>query len=71
MVIPEKAAPVTRTTLRTTGPVPADFAIGTQLRGPDKLGTDPMAVDGIEIDAVAKIGRNPVSKKQIHPECGE
>ena len=25
MVIPEKAAPVTRTTLRTAGPVPVDF----------------------------------------------
>ena len=24
-----------------------------------------------EIDAAAEIGRNPVSKHQIQPECGE
>ena len=45
-------------------------AIDTQLRKPDKLGTDPMAVDGIRLDAVAESGRNPASKHQIQPECG-
>ena len=48
MVIPEKA-PVTRTTLRTTGPMPAD-SLGSERHryanaSSDKLGTDPMAVD--------------------------
>ena len=38
----------------------------------DKLGTDSMAVDStVYVDAVAESGRNPVSKHQIQPECGE
>ena len=46
--------------------------IGTQSRYvPAKLGTDPMAVDGIKLDAVAESGRNPVGKDHIQPECRE
>ena len=50
MVIPEKAAPVTGTTLRTTGTVPVD-SLGSEryryaLAWPDKVETDPMAVGG-------------------------
>ena len=40
MVIPEKEAPVTGTTFRTTG----IYVITL----PDKLGIDPVAVDGID-----------------------
>ena len=36
-----------------------------------KLETDPMAVDGIYVDAVAESGRLPVSKHQIPPEYGD
>ena len=40
---------------------------------PDKLGTDPMAYDGIDkqMDAAAELGRKPVSKHQIQPEYGD
>ena len=30
-----------------------------------------MAVDGIHVDAVSQSGRDPVSKHDIQPECGE
>ena len=46
-------------------------AIGTQLRDPIKLGTDPMACGGFIMDATAELGRNPVSKHQIQPEYGD
>ena len=71
MVTPEKEAPVTLTTLGTTGPcasrLSAVNAIGTQLRDLIKLGTDPMVNGGLnkEMDAVAETERNPVSKHQI------
>ena len=38
---------------------------------PGKFGTDLMTVDGIKLHAVGEIGRNPVIKHQIQPECGE
>ena len=46
-------------------------AFGMQLRGLIKLGTNPMAVGGIKMDAAAESGRSPVSKHQIQPECGD
>ena len=48
-------------------------AIGTQLRDPIKLGTDPMAYGGLNeyMDAAAELGRNPLSKHQIQPEYGD
>ena len=70
------AAPITRTTLRANGPV----SRGTHGRErhryaiawPGKFGIDlMMAVDGICVDAVADSGRNPLSKHQIQPECGQ
>ena len=69
--MPEKIAPVIGTTLRTSGPVPAD-PLGSERHryannaSPDELGTDAMAV----VD-VAERGKNPVSKHYIQPECGE
>ena len=66
-------APVTGTTLRTTGPVPAYSLQGTpSVRNcvtRYKLGTDPMGVGGLNklMDAAAEIGRNLVSKHQIQP----
>ena len=77
MVIPEMAASVSGTPLRTTGPVPADSrqvnAIDTQLRDPINSGLNRwrMAVLNKKMDAAAELGRNPVSKHQIQPECGE
>ena len=68
MLIPEKAAP--------TGPIPA----GSQRRTPSVrnyvtwytlIGTDPMSVLTVRMDAVAESGRNPVSKHQIQAECGK
>ena len=48
MVVPEKAAPVTGTTYWScAGGLSAMNVIGTQLRDLMKLGTDPMAVGGI------------------------
>ena len=52
MVVPEKAAPVTRTTLRPScvpyaGGLSAVNDIGTQLRDLIKLVTYPLAVGGI------------------------
>ena len=40
---------------------------------PDKLGTDLMALSGLNkyMDAAAELGRNPVSKHQIQPEYGD
>ena len=38
---------------------------------PDKLGTDPTAVDGINGRRRAESGVNLVSKHHIQPECGE
>ena len=75
MVKPEKAAPVTRTTLKTIDPVPADSRQLTHrhaIARPDKLGTDPMAVGGAKkMSAAAESGRNPVSKHKIRPKSGE
>ena len=47
-VIPEKAAPDTETTLRTAGRLPAVLSAVNAIASawPDKLGTDPIAVDG-------------------------
>ena len=72
-VKPEKEAPVTRTTLRTTGPVPADSrAIGTQLCDPINSGlTRWRLMVYIYVDAVAESGTDPASKHQTQPECGE
>ena len=55
------------------GELSAVNAIGTELCIPDKLGTDPIAYSGLnkEMDAAAKLGRNPVSKHQIQPEYGD
>ena len=53
------------------GGLSAVSAIGTQLRAPINLGTDPMAYDSFKKDAAAELGRNPVSKHQIQPEYGE
>ena len=55
------------------GIIPAVNAIGTQLRDPDEFGIDPMACGGSNkyIDAAAEIGKNPSSKHQIQPECGD
>ena len=93
MVTPEKAAPGSGTTLRTTVPAPTDSrqyvwsshiaeyrsvnAIDTQLRGPinSRLTRWRMAVEiyggSKYMEAAAEIERNPVSKHQIQPECGE
>ena len=70
---PEKAAPVTGTTLRTTGPVPAGSRQGTSsvfIYVAQETRTDPMAVDGIKLDAVAESAKTE-SKHQIQLECGE
>ena len=55
------------------GGLSAVNAFGTQLRDPTELETDPMAVDGIDVDAVvAENGRDPVvSEDQIHYGFGE
>ena len=46
-------------------------AIGTQLRDPinSELARWRMAVLNKYMDAAAELGRNPVSKHQIQPEC--
>ena len=65
MVIPEKAASITRTTLRTTGPEPADSAVnalGTRLRGLTKSGLIRWRLTAKYVDAVAKSGRDSVNK---------
>ena len=70
ILIPEKAALVTRTTLRTTCLVPPYFGsetIGTQLRDLTNWGL----VLTASIDAVADSGRNLASKHQIQLECSE
>ena len=74
MVEPEKAAPVTRITLRTIGPVLVDsgqkrhrYAI---VCGPVNSGLARWLFT-VYVDAVAECGRNPVSKRHIQPECGD
>ena len=49
------------------------YTIETTLTLFSKRGTGPMAYDDIHkyMDAAAEIGRNPVSKHQLQPECGE
>ena len=50
MVKPEKAAPVTGTALRNTGPMQVDTRQrepSVAIARPEKIGTDPMAVEGI------------------------
>ena len=48
-------------------------AIGTQMRDPMNSGLTRwrMAVLNRQLDAAAELGRNPVSKHQIQPECGD
>ena len=38
---------------------------------PDELGTDPMAYDGLNMDAAAEGGGSPVSKHRIQPKYGD
>ena len=54
-----------------TGGLSAVNAIGTHLRDPinSRLTRWHMAVS--QLDAAAELGRNPVSKHQIHPEYGD
>ena len=75
MVIPEKAAPNTETTLRTTGGplcrgLSAVNAIGMQLRDLIDMGPDG-SWQYEQIDAFAESGRNHVGKHQIQPACRE
>ena len=46
-------------------------AIGTQLRDPINLGLTRWRMAVSYMDAAAELGRNPVSKHQIQPECGD
>ena len=78
MVIIEKAAPVTRATLRTnTGPVPADSQQGTPsirnyLRDLMNSELSRWRLTAYYVDTVVvESGMNPASKHQIQPECGD
>ena len=46
-------------------------AIGTQLRDPINTGLTRWRMAVSLMDAAAELGRNPVSKHQIHPEYGD
>ena len=76
IVIPEKAAPVNRTTLRIcwhcAGGLSAVNVIGTQLRDLITLGTDPMAVYGTNRwTSLRKSGEIPrESTRKNQPELG-
>ena len=55
------------------GELSAVNTIGTQLRDPMNSGLTRwrMAVLNKNMDATAELGRNPVSKHKIQPECGD
>ena len=69
----EKAASYTRTSLRTTGPVPADSrrctpSVHNCVR--DKLGAGPMAMDAVRGRRRRK-REESVSKHPIQPQCNK
>ena len=70
----EKAARVTGTALRTTGPI-CQWTLSPerhrlQVSDPIKLGLTRWRLE-VYVNAFAEIGRNIASKHQIQPECGE